>query len=59
MASEDSVEDLIDRTLALLSFAVHRIRDFDDRGQPAGLAVKAPLEKLHRIFKQLQIGASR
>src|SRR5580704_14699258 len=59
MASEDSVEDLIDRTPTLLALAVHRIRDFDDRRQPTWLTMQPAFEKMHRIFKQLHIGASR
>jgi hypothetical protein len=58
MASEDSVEDLVHRTLSLLAGAVHRIRDFDDRRQPTGLTVQATFEKIHRIFKQLHVGVS-
>ena len=59
MASEDSVEDLVDRALSVLAVAVHRIRDFDDRRQSTGLTVQAALEEMHRIFKQLHVGASR
>jgi hypothetical protein len=59
MASEDSVENLIDRTTSLLSLAVHRVSDFDDRRQPTGLTMQASLEKMHRIFEQLHVGAPR
>ena len=59
MASEDSVEDLIDRTPTLLTVMVHRISDFHDGRQPCGPTMQSAFEKIHRIFKQLHIGASR
>ncbi len=59
MASEDSVEDLIDRTSTLLTVVIHRIGDFNNGRQPCGPTMQSAFEKIHGIFKQLHIGASR
>ena len=59
MASEDPVQDLVDRAAALPAFAVHRICDLHDRRQPSGPAMQALLEQMHRIFEQLHVATSR
>ena len=39
MASEDSVEDLLQRALALLPVEVHRVSDLNDLRKAGGLPV--------------------
>ncbi len=59
MASEDSVQDLIDRATPLLAFLVHRVCDLHDGRQPGRPAMQAPLEEMHRIFEQVDVATSR
>jgi hypothetical protein len=59
MASEDSVEDLIHRTSALLAVVIHRVCDLHDRRQASRLTMEAVVEEIHCVFEELHIGASR
>jgi hypothetical protein len=59
MASEDSVEYFIDRPSTPLALMVHRISDLHDGRQPSGPTVQADLEKMHGIFKKVDVVTSR
>src|SRR5437588_8032153 len=59
MASEDCVEDLVDRAATLLAFVMYRISDLHDGRQPRRAAVQPELEQMHRIREELVIDAAR
>ena len=45
MASEDSVEDYLQRALALLAVEIHRVSDFNDLRKAGGLSVSSLCEQ--------------
>jgi hypothetical protein len=59
MASEDSVEHMLERALPLLAVRVHRVGELDDLRQPFGGAMGAGLVEIHDHHEAREVAHAR
>jgi hypothetical protein len=55
MASEDSVEDVLQGTLSLLAVEVHRIRELNDAGESRGLPMSSEREQVQNEPEAIKV----